>query len=212
MLEDETTRNAAKAVIVGEGLCAGYAWKTATDAIAKRYEALADEYQRTRAADIYDIQKSVLDRLSGTSAPSFEPENPCILVARDLSPSDAANLPTEKISGICLAAGTVTSHAAIIAASKGIPAVVGTGEILLSIADGQIIILDGEEGRILTAPDNTTLQTYATKKAQWQTKREALRLAGQGPALTSDGVRIGIMANIGGPADVTPARKTAPKE
>ncbi len=207
LLEDETTRNAAKAVIVKERLCAEYAWKTATDAIAERYEALADEYQRARAADIYDIQKSVLDRLIGTSTPSFEPENPCILIARDLSPSDSANLPTKKISGICLAAGTATSHAAIIAASKGIPAVVGAGEILLSIADGQIIILDGEAGRIITAPDDTTLQTYTTKKEQRQAKKKALQLAGRGPAFTTDNVRIGIMANIGGPADVAPARE-----
>ena len=205
LLEDETTVEAANAIIAKQGLCAEYAWKTATDAIAARYEALADEYQRARAADIYDIQKSVLGHLTDASAPSFEPAGPCILIAQDLSPSQAAGLSPEKISGLCLAGGTATSHTAIIAASRGIPAVVGVGGVLSSIADGQVIVVDGEAGRIITAPDDSTLQKYKTKQEKWQGGREQRRRTAQAPAITTDGVRIGVMANIGGPLDVSPA-------
>jgi multiphosphoryl transfer protein len=205
LLQDETTVDAANAIIVKQGLCAEYAWKTATDAVAVRYEALADEYQRARAADIYDIQKAVLNRLAEASAPAVEPERPSILIAQDLSPSQAAGLPPEKISGLCLAGGTATSHAAIIAASKGIPAVVGAGGILSAVTDGQIIVVDAEAGRIITAPDGVTVKKYKIKQGKWHTRRDRLRQSGQRPATTTDGVRIGVMANIGGPPDVSRA-------
>jgi len=205
ILEDEATVSAANAIIIDRGLCAEYAWKNTTDAIAKQYESLEDEYQRARAADIYDIQKTVLERLFGKTTHSIEADKPGILVAGDLSPSEAASLNKEKILGICLAAGTATSHAAILAASLGIPAVVGVAGILSIVTEGQIIILDGMAGRVVVVPDRNEMERYTAQRNEWLTNQERQKRAARDPALTLDDVRIVIAANIGGPMEVSQA-------
>jgi phosphocarrier protein FPr len=205
LLEDKASVNTAEKIITDEGLCAEYAWKTTTDALARRYEVLEDEYQRARAADIYDIQNAVLMRLCETPTRSLDSLEPGILVAGSLSPSEAANLDKEKITGICLETGTATTHAAIIASSLGIPAVVGVSGILSEVTDGQTLIVDAGVGRIIVDPDSTMLTKYTAERNQWLVERVRQQQAGKRPAMTTDGVRIGITANITGQGDLAQA-------
>ena len=202
LLQDEETVNKTIAMISGQQQCAEYAWKTVTDAVAESYAALNDDYLRARAADVYDIQQAVLLWLGAVVSSHFAPAEPVIVFARELSPSEVADLPQDKVLGLCLATGGGTSHAAIIAAARGIPAVVGVKGALAAVKDGQLVILDGEAGRILTAPDSAALATYRNKQADWLRTQEHQRQTSQQPAVTTDGVRIGIEANIGGAADL----------
>ena len=205
LLQDEETVNKAIAMISEQQQCAEYAWKTVTDAVAESYAAVNDDYLRARAADVYDIQQAVLLRLGAGVSSHFAPDEPVIVFARELSPSAVADLPRDKVLGLCLATGGGTSHAAIIAAARGIPAVVGVKGALAAVKDGQLVILDGEAGRILTAPDSAALTTYRNKQADWLRIQERQRQTSQEPAVTADGVRIGIEANIGGTADLQSA-------
>ncbi len=205
LLQDEETVNKTIAMISGQQQCAEYAWKTVTDTVAESYAALNDDYLRARAADVYDIQQAVLLRLGAVVGSHFAPAEPVIVFARDLSPSEVADLPQDKVLGLCLATGGGTSHAAIIAAARGIPAVAGVKGALAAVKDGQLVILDGEAGRILTAPDSAVLATYRNKQADWLRTQERQRQISQEPAVTTDGVRIGIVANIGGTADLQSA-------
>ncbi len=205
LLEDQETVDTAIASITEENRCAASAWKSATDAVANHYESLTDDYLRARAADVYDIQQTVLRELLEGATPTLEIIEPVILVAQDLSPSEVANLPLDRILGLCLAAGGGTSHAAIIAASRGIPAVVGINGIVTSVENGQLIVLDGERGRIFTAPDSSTVEKFTAAQAQWQVTQNLQKRLSREPALTTDGVRIHIAANIAGPMDVPQA-------
>ncbi|WP_028580801.1 phosphoenolpyruvate--protein phosphotransferase [Desulfogranum japonicum] len=202
LLQDAETRQAAKKLITEEKYSAEYAWKTVTDGVAEEYRNIDDDYLRLRAADVVDIQRAVLVQLSDIFTPSFDFEEPVILIVHDLSPSEVAGLPKDKILGLCLAAGGPTSHAAIIAGSRGIPTITGIMEALSLVKDGQTVILDGGSGCLYPHPDKRTLAEYYFRQREQEHKRQILREQSHGPAITRDGVEIQIAANIAGTPDL----------
>jgi phosphoenolpyruvate-protein kinase (PTS system EI component) len=130
---------------------------------------------------------------------------PVILVAEDLSPSDTARLDPAMILGICTAGGGPTSHTAIIARSLDIPAIVGAGPAVLHQAEDSLCILDGDTGNLYPEPGDGDLALARQAQHEWQALREAERLACYQPAITTDGHRIEVVANIGGAAEAEQA-------
>jgi phosphocarrier protein FPr len=203
-LEDEALREPAHTAIFEERLNAAAAWQHATHAIAEQLHALEDEYQRARAADVEDIGRQVVAALLNVSLTPGLAE-PGILIARDLAPADTAGLDPQRVQGIATAFGGPTSHSAILARSLGLPAVVGLGERVLEIAEGTPLILDGEAGRVIAEPDPALEAEYVRKRdAAREAAAQALRLSAA-VAVTRDGRRIEVVANIGGVKDARAA-------
>ncbi|MET7453711.1 phosphoenolpyruvate--protein phosphotransferase [Streptomyces sp. NPDC005574] len=173
------------------------------DALAA-YRALlagAGEYLAGRVADLDDVRNRIVARLLGVPMPGVpDSDEPYVLIARDLAPADTALLDPTLVLGFVTEEGGPTSHSAILARALGVPAVValpGAGEL----AEGTMIAVDGSTGEIFVNPS-------AEKKAQLESaaaERKAALAASTGPGATSDGHRVPLLANVGGPADVPAA-------
>ncbi|PTM56518.1 phosphoenolpyruvate--protein phosphotransferase [Desmospora activa] len=176
-----------------------------TDEMAGMLASLDDEYMRARADDIRDVGGRLLLLLLGVEP--FDPtrlEPGSVVVADELTPSDTAQFPPG-IAGMVTARGSKTAHAAIMARTLGIPAVLGLGASLDEIKEGDTIILDGESGAVTLNPDDANRrQAEATIKQQQEIREQALSQANE-DAYTADGKRVQVLANIGSPADVDAA-------
>jgi multiphosphoryl transfer protein len=200
-LEDEALLEPARRAIFEEGKNAAEAWHGAAEAVAADYRNLEDEYLQARAEDLTGVARQVVAELTGdTTAPSLSA--PGIVVAADLTPADTASLDRELALGIATAAGSPTSHSAILARSLGIPAAVGLGDALLSVAEGSPLLLDGDAGTIHVEPAEKLVGEYERRAARQRREAGAARAAAAEPAVTRDGRRIEVVANIGSPDDV----------
>ncbi len=178
-----------------------------TEEMSQMLASLPDEYMQARADDIRDVGHRLLLLLSGQKP--FDPsliQPGSVVIADELAPSDTAQFPPG-IAAMVTARGSKTAHAAIMARTLGIPAVLGLGEDLKRIREGETIIVDGENGSITLHPDPDTLdqsrERIRRKRELWES---ALKKADQ-KAVTSDGRRIQVFANIGSPQDVDAALK-----
>ncbi len=191
---------------VGAGRSAGWAWQRGIEERAGVLESLHDPVVAGRAADLRDVGRRVLKLLADRveEEPSL-PDRPMILVAEDLTPSDTARLDPAFALGLCTAGGGPTSHTAIIARSLDIPAIVGTGPAALGLADDTLCILDGDGGLLVVEPTEADLAAARQARTDQQARREAERLACYEPAITTDGARIEVAANISDPAEAEQA-------
>ena len=184
--------------VIEEGHGAPWAWQQVIARRVDEVRRLKNERLAGRAADLRDIGQRVLRLFSGVvSRAPVLPAGQCILVADDLTPSDTARLDPKKILGLCTAAGGPTSHTAIIARARGLPAVVGAGSEVLSLHDGAMAILDGGGGRLYPHPEEfavASARQFQAHLAKSQAAADADRFR---PGLTTDGHRIEIVANIG---------------
>lgn len=169
-------------------------------------EKLDNEYMRERTADIRDVTKRLMAYLLDVSVP-----NPgliseeVIIVAKDLTPSDTAQLDRKFVKGFTTDIGGRTSHSAIMARSLEIPAVVGTKTATETIQDGDLLILDGLSGEVYVNPTEELLAAYKEKQKQYEKQlAEWRKLVGE-PTVSSDGHRVELAANIGSPKDVKAA-------
>lgn len=177
---------------------AEYAWSQAIDYYADQLESLQDEYLRSRAVDIRDVGKQVLLTLMDRKYSDLcHLENPVVLLAEDLTPSDTGRMDKGKILGMVTQLGSATSHTAILAKAYNIPAVVGAGESLETIQDGYQIILDGNNGEIVLNPEDTTLTKYIELQKQERERHFHSIANAQLPAVTRDGHPVEVVANIG---------------
>lgn len=181
--------------------------ETCFNAVAQRYiQAFAeidDEYLRERAADLKDVTRRVLHVLLGQTAGSLtELVDKRIIVAHDISPSEAAGIDRSAALGIVTDAGSRTSHAVIVARSMKIPAVVGAGELTGSIKDGDWLLVDGYEGLIIVNPSEQTLFRYGKIQKAKQTFESQLLAANELPTETLDGVAVTLRANIEKPDEI----------
>lgn len=184
--------------LVAEGHGAAWSWQRVIERRVDEVRRLADARLAGRAADLRDIGQRVLRLFAGVkSREPVLPAGPCILLAEDLTPSDTARLDPKKILGLCTAAGGPTSHTAIIARARGLPAVVGAGPDALALPDGAVAILDGGAGRLYPHPDELALASAREFQAGWKRALAAADAARYRPALLTDGKRIEIVANIG---------------
>lgn len=201
-LQDPQLVESVKDRIFSQHVNAEAAWEKEISATASRYRSLEDSYMQARAADIEDVGKRVLRQLMGVEMPALVMEQPSILIAADLSPSDTARLDPNQVSGICTELGGATSHSAILARALGIPAIVGLGPDLWKITNGQYIALNGDQGKLWPQPDEALLQDLREKRDAWKLAQEKAKKSGLEPAVTRDGKYLEIVANIGGPNDV----------
>ncbi len=190
---------------IDAGSTAPLAWSDVLDATGSGLDDLPDEYLRARAADVRALRDQVLRAMSGR--PTTFALRDGVLVAADLTPAEAAALDRERVTGLVLAFGSPTGHAAILARSRGIPAVVGAGPWILEVADGTTIALDGETGEIVVDPDPDTLVAIKARAAERERRvDDAIRDSAE-PAVTRDGTTIPVGANIGDPTDAAAAAR-----
>ena len=170
--------------------------------LRETFEAMQDDYFRARAADIMDVGGQVIRELMGISARGLEQiTSPVIVLADELVPSATARMDASLVLGLVTSRGGKSGHAAILARSLGIPAIVGAGPEILKIDPGASIIIDGGAGTILLEADPQTQQEYLQRKKQQQARlSHALTDAAQ-PAVTLDGVRVEVAGNIGSMAE-----------
>src|SRR5436309_3076635 len=155
----------ARHAIFDDGKNAAEAWHEAAEAVADDYRALDDEYLQVRAEDLTGVARQVVAALTGVAA-TGTPSAPGIVVAADLTPADTASLDRDLALGIATAAGSPTSHSAILARSLGIPAAVGLGEGLLSVPEGAELLLDGDAGTVHVDPDAQLAAEYKWRSAE----------------------------------------------
>lgn len=205
MLEDPSLLEPISQAIE-EGANAVAAVQGTSQVLAAVFAQLDDEYMRERAADITDICQRLIRHLTGSSAVNWEAiTEPVVLIAHDLTPSDTAQLTPSIVCGFATESGGKTSHSAILARTMGIPAVVGSAGLLVSIQTGDLAIIDGEAGVIIINPDNVQLTLYEAKLRQYQEVRRNMDVLRDLPAVTTDGYKIELAANIGLPQDVSTA-------
>jgi multiphosphoryl transfer protein len=203
-LDDEALLGPARHAIFEEGKNAAEAWHAAAEAVAADYRVLDDEYLQARADDLTGVARQVVAAITGAAATGTLSASG-IVVAADLTPADTASLDRELALGIATAAGSPTSHSAILARSLGIPAAVGLGEGLLSVPEGTELLLDGDAGTVHVEPDAELAGEYKRRSAERERAAQSARAAAAEPAVTLDGRRIEVVANIGSPDDVPAA-------
>jgi phosphocarrier protein FPr len=181
---------------------AGAAWLQVIGETADRFRAIEDSYMRARAADVLDVGRRVIDHLVGGPPAAFALSEPSIVVAVDLNPSDTAQLDPALVLGLCTELGGATSHSAILARALGIPAVVGVEGASAALPEGALIGLDGGQGIVWPQPDEAEIAELAARREAWINEQQRRKEAGRQPAVTTDGHRVEIGANIGGPNDV----------
>lgn len=178
-----------------------WAVQTVGNRLMAMFEGMDNAYFRERAADIKDISQRVLRNIIDSDSEEHSLVKPSIIVAKDLSPSETSSLDKSLVLGIITEMGGKTSHSAIIARLLGIPFAVL--EDATSVFEKETsIILNGETGDIIISPDADTISDYENKQAAIEAQKERYRQLKGKPALTSDGVKINLMANIGSTADL----------
>ncbi|MET0564108.1 MAG: phosphoenolpyruvate--protein phosphotransferase [Gaiellaceae bacterium] len=203
-LEDEALLEPARRAIFEEGRNAAGAWHAAAEAVAADYRSLDDDYLRARAEDLTGVARQVVAALTGEEAgPALSSSG--IVVAEDLTPADTAGLDRDLARGIATAAGSPTSHSAILARSLGIPAAVGLGETLLELREGTELLLDGDAGAVYVEPPAELVAEYARRSAERDEEAREARARAAEPALTRDGQAVEVVANIGARDDVQAA-------
>lgn len=202
MLEDASFVEGMTDLIAAEQVCAEYACSVNSENFQQMFRSMDDEYMQARAADVGDISTRVLKNLKGVAGSALdEITEPCILLATDLTPSDTAKIGGKPVAGFITRIGGRTSHSAIMARSMGIPAIVGMGEQLDGIADGDELLIDGAAGEVVVSPDEATLAKFMEKQKQEELRRTMLAQFHDRPGQTSDGRPVMIEGNIGTPAD-----------
>jgi phosphoenolpyruvate-protein phosphotransferase/dihydroxyacetone kinase phosphotransfer subunit len=203
LLDDAALLGPAKEAIDG-GASAAAAWADAARATADGYRALDDPYLQERAVDVEDVAGRVLRHLTG-AAPAAAITAEGVLVARDITPGDAAVLDRELVHGLALARGGATSHAAILARALGIPAVVGLGDAILAVLEGTVLVVDGDAGTVAVDPPAEELAERERARAEAQERAERARERAREPARTRDGEAFEVAANLGSVAEAAAA-------
>ncbi len=198
MLEDPELLDAVRTAIEEQCINAEAALSDAAETYAQMLETLDDEYLSARAADVRDVAARVLRILLGVAeSPTANLTVPSIILARDLTPSDTVLLDKSLVLGFCTAEGGATSHTAILARGLGLPAIVGAGPSVLEIPDGAMLVLDGGDGTLLVGPDEGTVAEYRARQAAATVVLARAREKAHEPAVTRDGHRVEVVANIG---------------
>ena len=175
--------------------------------VAQRYidifEKMEDDFLRERASDIRDVTSRVMNQLVGMSPQRLgTPLHKQVVVAKDLTPSETATLPTDAVVAFVTEEGGRTGHSAIMARSLEIPAVVGVRGLLDAVNEDDVILVDGELGLVVINPSAQTIESYQAKELTIQNRRDRVMKEIGLPDRTLDGVSFSLQANIGGPEDM----------
>lgn len=181
---------------------AEYAVKEIGDQYAQMFAAMDNEYMRARSADILDVSNKVINILSGVGEEAIKSDEPVILLAEDLTPSETIQIDKNKVLAFVTVKGSANSHTAILARSLNLPSLVSTDVSLLDEYNGQMAIVDGFNQELIINPLDGVLRDLTAKRDEWVTETESLKkLIGQ-DNVTTDGRRVNVYCNIGEVADV----------
>jgi phosphotransferase system enzyme I (PtsI) len=203
VLEDPTLIEEVSRTILEEKVTAEYGFQKVADKYARTLSSIDDEYLRERAADMRDVTSRLLNKLLGVGDETdlAQLKEPCIIISHDLSPSRTALLDRKLVLGFATDVGSKTSHTAIMARSLRIPAIVGLQNASEELASGSYALLDGYNGLIIINPTDQTLWEYGQLVRKHVTLEEKLREVQDKPALTLDGLRLVLSANVEQPSD-----------
>jgi phosphoenolpyruvate-protein phosphotransferase (PTS system enzyme I) len=205
ILNDSALAMAPREVIRKRRANAEWALVQQMERLVERFDEIEDPYLRERKADVQQAVERVLKALMGGQAlapPAISEEEKLIVVAHDLSPADMILFKRHHFGGFVTDVGGVTSHTAIVARSLGIPAIVGLHHARETIAEGEVLIVDGERGLLIVNPDPLVLAEYRARQAELKTERKRLKRLKSTPAATVDGTPIELFANIELPQDM----------
>ena len=200
LLEDDALAEAAYNAIAG-GVAADQAWRSALDAEIAGYRAAEDEYFRARAADLVDIRDRVLAQLSGEDTIA-KISGGSIVAGEDITPSAFLAADWTRGGAIALAAGSPSSHVAMLARARGAPMVVGLGPLSWNGRPPALALVDGNAGMVIFDPEPETRRLFESRMAAANAARAAADAGRLGPACTADGRRIAILLNIAAPEDL----------
>lgn len=202
MLEDDDYNESVENIIRMQQVNAEYAVASTGDNFAQMFSAMDDDYMRARSADVKDISERVLSVLGDRSTGIAASEEPVIIVADDLAPSETVQLNKDLVLSFVTVHGSVNSHTAILARTMSIPALIGTAIPLTDDIDGKVGIVDGKNGCIYVDPDEDTLGRMQQLKLEEQEKKELLQTLKGRENITIDGKKIMLYANIGNSKDL----------
>lgn len=206
MLADKTLTARMDAVIDSESVSAEYAVYAVMQDVADQFLGQDNAFFRERVVDIYDLKKRLLNQLVGERASVLESiDQPSVVFAHDLTPSQTASLDRKLIRAIAIDVGGRTSHTAILAHALGIPAIVGLKDITRRVKTGQQVIVDGNRGMVHVDPDAAQLLEYRQEARLLKEHAKVLRKLRDEPAVTTDGTEIKLMANIEFPEEIPQA-------
>ena len=203
MLDDGDYNESVENIIETQKVNAEYAVAVTGDNFAQMFRAMDDDYMRERAADVKDISERVLSILNGGQKGKVVTDEPVIIVADDLAPSETVQLEKDMVLSFVTVHGSVNSHTAILARTMAIPALIGTEELPLDdTVDGKLAVVDGLNGKIYVEPDAQTLEEMKKRRQAELEKTELLQLLKGKENVTLDGKKIMLYANIGNIKDL----------
>ena len=202
MLEDDDFVESVENIIDTQEVNAEYAVAVTGDNFAQMFAAMDDDYMRGRAADVKDISERLITVLSGSSAGGIQSDEPVIVLADDLAPSETVQMDKDKVLSFVTVHGSLNSHTAILARTMGIPALVQTGISLDEALDGKMAVVDGTKGCIYVEPDKDYLAQMQAQKNKDEEQKELLQTLKGRENVTIDGQKVMLYANIGNMKDL----------
>jgi phosphoenolpyruvate-protein phosphotransferase/dihydroxyacetone kinase phosphotransfer subunit len=202
LLDDDALLAAVRERIDG-GVSAPAAWAAAVGDLAAEFADVPDPYLQARAEDVRAVGEQVLRAMLGTATTASALAG--VLIATDLTPAEAAELDPKQVAAVLLAFGSPHAHNVILLRAKGIPVIVGAGPTVLAIPDGTVLAVDGARGEFVVDPPPDVQQDFAARVAALaQRQSDAMARAAE-PAVTRDGVTVGVGANVGSVDDARAA-------
>ena len=204
MLEDDDYKDSVEGIILNQSVNAEYAVAATGENFARMFSDMEDEYMRARAADVKDISERLIRVLSGKGEEDEASEEPMIIVAKDLAPSETVSLDKDKVLAFVTIQGSTNSHTAILARTMGIPALVSTNmdEQMLDSLDGKMGVVDGTSGIFHIEPEEKTLEEFLAQQKKEQELKDLYETLKGKENVTLDGKKIMVYANIGNIKDL----------
>ena len=200
MLDDLDYVESITNMIETQKINAEFAVASTGDNFSRMFASMEDAYMKERAADIKDVSNRLIMILQGKEAGGIHGDEPVILVAEDLAPSETVQLDKSKVLSFVTRLGSTNSHTAILARTMNIPALIGV-DFTIDM-DGKMAVVDGFSGKLFVEPDEGILKKYRDRKAQEEHKQRLLQELKGKETITLDGKKINLYANIGGVSDV----------
>ena len=202
MLEDDDYKESVEHIIESQMVNAEYAIAQTGDNFSQMFAAMDDEYMRGRAADVKDITERLLGILSGNTESGVDADEPVIMVAEDLAPSETVQMDKSKILSFVTQKGSVNSHTAILARTMGIPALIGSDIVIDESLNGKLAVVDGTNGVVYVEPDEATLSAMQEEQRKDNEKKALLQELKGKEDVTLDGKKIKLYSNIGNIKDL----------